>query len=124
LGFIKVKFGVFNPLSPTKITEVEGIVDTGAIYSVIPRGRLEELGVKPIERRRFRTFGGYVERDISEVGIEIMGRRRTVTVIMGEDEDQTILGVTALESFGLEVDPVKGTLKEAELLLLAFPSLC
>ncbi|MEM2563798.1 MAG: ATP-binding protein, partial [Candidatus Bathyarchaeia archaeon] len=28
--------------------------------------RLEELGVKPIERRRFRAFGGYVERDISE----------------------------------------------------------
>ncbi|MEM1555859.1 MAG: aspartyl protease [Candidatus Bathyarchaeia archaeon] len=92
MGFIKVKFGVFNPLSPTKITEVEGIVDTRAIYSVIPRGRLEELDVKPIERRRFRTFGGYIERDISEVGIEIMGRRRTVTVIMGEDEDQIILG--------------------------------
>jgi len=124
LGFIKVKFGVFNPLSPTKITEVEGIVDTGAIYSVIPRRRLEELGVKPIERRRFRAFGGYVERDISEVGMEIMGRRRTVTVIMGEDEDQIILGITALESFGLEVDPIKGTLKEAELPLLIIPSLC
>lgn len=50
--------------------------------------------------------------------MEIMGRRRTVTVIMGEDEDQVILGVTALESFGLEVDPVRGTLKEVELLLL------
>jgi len=122
LGFIKVKFSVFNPLSPTKITEVEGIVDTGAIYSVIPRRRLEELGVKPIERR-FRAFGGYVERNINEVGMEIMGRRRTVTVIMGEDEDQIILGVTALESFGLEVDPVKGTLKETELLLLAIPFL-
>jgi len=33
-------------------------------------------------------------------------------------------GVTALESFGLEVDPVKGTLKEAELLPLAIPFLC
>ncbi|MEM0111793.1 MAG: aspartyl protease, partial [Candidatus Parvarchaeota archaeon] len=99
-------------------------VDTGAIYSVIPRRRLEELGVKPIERRRFRAFGGYVERDISEVGMEIMGRRRTVTVIMGEDEDQIILGITALESFGLEVDPIKGTLKEAELPLLIIPSLC
>lgn len=29
----------------------------GAIYSVIPRRRLEELDIKPIERRRFRAFG-------------------------------------------------------------------
>lgn len=123
MGFIRVKFGVFNPRSPTKITEVEGIVDTGAIYSVISKRRLEELDIKPIERRRFRAFGGYVERDISEVGMEILGRRRTVTVIMGEDEDQIILGVTALESFGLEADPVKGTLKEAELLLLAISAI-
>ena len=97
--------------------EVEGIVDTGAMYSVIPRKILEELEVKPLERRKFRAFGGYVERDIGEVGIELMGRRRTVTVILGE-EDITVLGVTALEAFGLEVDPVKGTLREAELLLL------
>lgn len=54
-----------------------------------------------------------------------MGRGRTVTVIMWrEDEDHIILGVTTLESFGLEVGLVKGMLKEAELLLLAILSLC
>lgn len=38
-----------------------------------------------------------------------MGRGRTVTVIMWrEDEDHIILGVTTLESFGLEVGLVKG----------------
>jgi clan AA aspartic protease len=98
--------------------EVEGVVDTGAMYSVIPRRILEELEVKPLERRKFRAFGGYIERDIGEVGIELMGRRRTVTVILGEEEDITVLGVTALEAFGLEVDPIKGTLRETELLLL------
>ena len=118
MGVIKVKFGIFNPLVPRGSVEVEGVVDTGALYSVIPRKKLEELEVKPLERRKFRAFGGYIERDIGEVGIELMGRRRTVTVIMGEEEDITVLGVTALEAFGLEVDPVKGTLREAELLLL------
>jgi len=29
-----------------------------------------------------------------------------------------VLGITALEAFGLELDPVRGTLREAELLLL------
>ncbi|MEM3406934.1 MAG: aspartyl protease [Nitrososphaerota archaeon] len=118
MGLVKVKFGVFNSQLPTKVIEVEGVVDTGAIYSVIPRKLLEELDIKPLEKRKFRVFGGYVERDISEAGMEIFGRKRTVTVIMGDVEDQVVLGVTALESFGLEVDPVKGTLKEAELLLL------
>jgi len=107
-------------MAPQHLIELEGIVDTGAIYSVVPRRILEELGVKPVERRRFKAFGGYVERDLGEVGIELMGRRRTITVIFGETDDAIVLGVTALESFGLEVDPVRGTLKEAELLMLTF----
>jgi len=118
MGFIKVRFGLFNPLAPEESTEVEGVVDTRAMYSVIPRRILEELGVKPLERRRFKAFGGHVERDIGEVGVELMGRKRTVTVIFGEADDMTVLGVTALEAFGLEVDPVRGTLRETELLLL------
>lgn len=118
LGFVKVKFGAFNPLDPSEAVELDGVVDTGAMYSIIPRRLLEELRVKPLERKKFRAFGGYVERDVGEVGVELLGRRRTVTVIFGETDDVTVLGVTALEDFGLEVDPVKGTLREAELLLL------
>lgn len=83
MGFIKVKFGVFNPLSPIKIAEVGGMVDTGAVYSVIHRRRLGELGIKPIGGGRFRALGGYVERDICEAEVEVLGRRRTIAVIMG-----------------------------------------
>jgi len=118
LSFVRVRLGIYNPSAPERVVELEGIVDTGAIYSVIPRSVLEELGVRPIERRRFRAFGGYVERDIGEVGVELMGRKRTVTVIFGEAGDIAVLGITALEAFGLELDPVRGTLREAELLLL------
>ncbi len=118
MGFIKVRFGVFNPLKPDRVLELEGVVDTGAIYSVIPENVLKELNIKPLEKRRFRAFGGYVERDLGEAGIELMGRRRTVTVVFGESNDIVILGITALEAFGLEVDPVKRRLRETELLLL------
>jgi aspartyl protease family protein len=52
-----------------------------------------------------------------------MGRRRTITAIFGETDDTTVLGVTALESFNLKVDPVNGTLKEAMLLMLTFQPL-
>ena len=113
-----MRVSLYNPEKPERVVEVEAIVDTGAIYSVVRRNILEQLGVKPVERRRFRAFGGYVERDIGEVGMVLMGRRRVVPVIFGEDGDPVVVGVTALEIFGLEVDVVRGTLKEAELLLL------
>lgn len=118
MGFIKVKAGVFNPASPDKVVEVDGVVDTGAIYTVIRRDILEGLGIRPAKRRRFKAFGGYVERDVGEAGLILVGERRVVPVIFGEAEDAAVIGVTALEIFGLEVDPVRGTLREAELLLL------
>ncbi|WP_054854189.1 aspartyl protease family protein [Vulcanisaeta distributa] len=118
MGFVKVRAGIFNPLAPERTVEVDGIVDTGAIYTVIRRDILEGLGIKPSRRRRFKAFGGYVERDVGDAGLILMGERRVVPVIFGETEDTMVIGVTALEIFGLEVDPVRGTLKEAELLLL------
>jgi hypothetical protein len=39
LGFIRIEFGIFNPMAPQHLIELEGIVDTGAIYS----GRHERL---------------------------------------------------------------------------------
>ncbi|WP_225876104.1 hypothetical protein [Infirmifilum lucidum] len=118
MGFIRVRFGVYNPVNPGDVVEVEGLVDTGVIYTVVPRSVLDKLGVKPLERRRFRAFGGYVERDVGEAGVVLMGRRRTVPVVFGEVDEIVVLGVTALEAFGLEVDVVRGSLREAELLML------
>ena len=45
-----------------------------------------------------------------------------MTVTVFGDEGLYILGVTALEELGLEVDPITGELKEMELLLLPFIS--
>ncbi|MCC6020931.1 MAG: aspartyl protease [Thermoproteaceae archaeon] len=118
MGFLRVKVGLFEPTRPERVVEIEAVVDTGAIYSVVRRDILEQLGVRPLARKKFRALGGHVERDVGEVGMVLMGERRTVPVIFGEGGDPAVLGVTALEIFGLEVDVVRGTLREAELLLL------
>jgi len=62
MGFVKVRVGLYNPLQPEKVIEVDAIANTGAIYSIVRRDLLEKLGVKPLRRRRFKAFGGYVER--------------------------------------------------------------
>ncbi|UNQ73268.1 pepsin/retropepsin-like aspartic protease family protein [Infirmifilum sp. NZ] len=97
---------------------MEGVVDTGAIYTVVSRRLLESIGIAPVEKRVFKAFGGEVVREVGVAEVELMGRRGGVTLIFGEDGESAILGATALESLGLEVDPIKNTLKEAQLLML------
>jgi predicted aspartyl protease len=118
MAFLKAKVGLYNPAQPDRVIEVEALVDTGAVYSVVRRGVLEQLRIRPLERRRFKVFGGYVERDVGEVGLALLGRRRVVPIVFGEEGDVAVIGATALEIFGLEVDVVREVLKEAEPLLL------
>ena len=37
--------------------------------------------------------------------VEFMGEAVGGTIVMGDDESEPLLGVTALESLGIEVDP-------------------
>ncbi len=118
MGYVRASVRLYNPREPSRFIEFTGIVDTGAVYTVVPRSLLEEVGLEPVERRRFKAFGSFVERDVGVAEVEIMGRRGGVTVIFGEVDDTPVIGVTALESLGLEVDPIKGVLREATLYLL------
>jgi predicted aspartyl protease len=95
MSFLKVKVRIYNPAKPDEIVEVDALVDTVAIYSVIRRDLLERLDVRPLERRRFRSLGGYVERDVGEVGMMLLGRRRVAPVIFGEKDDMMIIGVSS-----------------------------
>jgi len=51
LGFVKVKFRIYNPADRSKFVDVEGIVDTGAIYAVVSRSYLESIDLKPVEKK-------------------------------------------------------------------------
>ena len=113
-----VKVRLLNPREPEKCLELELLVDTGSIYTWVKRSRLEELGIKPMGRRRFRTIEGRVnERDIGEAVIECLGERATCIVVFAGDSDVEVLGVTALENLALEVDPVTKQLRKAEAVL-------
>jgi clan AA aspartic protease len=121
VGFIRVLVKILPPSDGREPVEVDILVDTGAIYSLLPRQVLESVGVTPTGHGQFRTIEGRpIERDVANVFVEIAGRRSLgmVPVIFGEAADQPVLGVTALEMMGLEVDPVRGELRPTEFLLL------
>jgi len=49
---------------------------------------------------------------------KIVGHKGVVPVIFGQESDQELLGVTALEHLGLQFDPIRRELRPAELFIL------
>jgi predicted aspartyl protease len=118
MGLTYVEIGISNPADPDGERRVEALVDTGATLSVIPRDILEALGVGSIGKNRFKGFGGVVSREVANVLMRYRDSVAGVTVVIGEGNDPAIMGVTALESLGYQVDPVTGKLNPSEMLLL------
>ena len=118
MGFVHVKTLVCNPAQEERCQEAELLVDTGATLSVIPRATLEQVGIRPIGSRKFKAFGGIIERETGVVTIKYLDDTAGITVVFGEGDDTPVLGVTALETLGYRVDPTTGELEPTELLLL------
>ncbi len=118
MGFIHVDISVSNPASLDVSESVRVLVDTGAMLSVLPTDTLERLGVRRRYRRRFQGFGGVIIRDTGTVNMSYEDAEEGVTVVFGAEDDPPIMGVTALETLGFEVDPVNGRLNRVDLLVM------
>ena len=112
MGLTHVTATVKNPRSPDSNWEGLFLVDTGAIDCLVPGTHLRDLGIEPETKRTYELADGtQVTMDVSGARIEFMGEVVWVTVIFGPDDAEPILGVTALESVGIAVDPRTQALK-------------
>ena len=108
MGLFKSKLAVWNPASPSKVEEVELLVDTGASYSWFLRQRIEALGIRPTGKMQFRTIDGRVlERDVAPVFVRSDGHVGGDTIVVAESGDAEVMGAHTLESLGLTADPVQ-----------------
>ncbi len=106
-------------LGQKKRTDVELIVDTGSILTWVRSDRLRDIGSKPRREKDFRTIEGRIlRRKTGPATIRYDGAEADVEVVFGEDADAEVLGVTALESLGYQVDPVTTQLRRSSLLAL------
>ncbi len=88
------------------------LVDTSTMNSMAPRDELEKVGIKPEGKMSYELADGTVkECSFGLVRIEFMGETTAGRVIFGNPGVEPLLGVTALESVGIEVDPANKTLK-------------
>jgi clan AA aspartic protease len=88
------------------------LVDTGAVDCMAPAKQLRAIGILPRSKRTYELAdGSEIALEVGMAVIEFMGDMVGVTIIFGNDDIEPILGVTALESAGIEVDPRNQRLK-------------
>ena len=112
MGATHVTVTIRNPAQPDKTWEALFLVDTGATDCLAPRKHLEAIGLAAKGRRVYELAdGSELILDVTTADIEFMGEIVEGTIIMGDEDAEPLLGVTALESVGIEVDPVNQRLK-------------
>ena len=86
------------------------LVDTGATDTMAPAQELDRIGVTREGRMSYELADGTVrEYPYGLVRIEFMGELTAGRVIFGDPNSEPLLGVTALESVGILVDPANKT---------------
>src|SRR5215471_13164238 len=95
-----------------KAYEAECLVDTGAVDCMAPAERLRAAGIRPEGKAVYELANGEpVEYEYGFARIRFVGSETVAQVIFGPPHAEPILGVVALESAGITVDPVTKTLK-------------
>lgn len=116
ITFLKVK--IINPEQPRKSRECEFLVDSGAVYSVVPQDILKRLGIKPTSFQEFILANGeVVKKSVGNAYFEYEGKIRAAPVIFG-DEGVFLLGATTIEALGMILDPIRRELKPLPMLLM------
>ena len=111
MGVTRVTVAIRNIAEPDRVWEGLFLVDTGATDCLVPRQHLESIGLFPEGQRRYGLAdGSEIRLDITAARIEFMGEWVGGTIVFGEEDAEPLLGVTALESVGIEIDPHNQTL--------------
>jgi clan AA aspartic protease len=97
---------------------VEFLVDSGAVYSVLPWRVWHALKLKPTRTLTFTlTDGTTVRRRVSECRFRYEGIEASSRVILGERKDEALLGTVTLETLGLVLNPFERTLTPMRMML-------
>ena len=106
MGAIHIDATIRNPAERERCWQGRFLVDTGAIDSVVPKRHLHAIGLLPEDTRLYELADGTaVELGVAGVRLELIGTFTAGLAVFGEDDAEPMLGVTALESIGVEIDP-------------------
>lgn len=110
VGATFITVSIRNPAELDRVWEGEFLIDTGAVDSLVPRQHLESIGIVPEGQRVYGLAdGNEIKLDVAVARLEFLDEIVGGTVAFGAEHVEPLLGVTALESAGVEVDPHNAT---------------
>lgn len=110
MGLTFVEATVTGPQGSSRAVDLS--VDSGASYSLLPEPVWQAIGSEPQETLEFILADGTkIARDASECRIRLNGKERPTPVLLGQADDEPLLGFITLENLGLVLDPFKRTLQ-------------
>lgn len=119
MGLTYIEASIANPARPKRSVQIRFLVDSGAVYSVVPASVLRKLGVKPHSKRTFTLAdGSQITRRLGDVLFRVDNRLGASPVIFGEEGDSILLGSVSLEALGFILDPIKRELRPLPMLLV------
>lgn len=102
-----------------KFVELDFLIDSGAVYSLVPGKILEELGIETYKTIDFSLADGTkITRRVASGYFEYNGEGGPAPVICGEPGDEPLLGLTSLESLGLVLNPFTRELHPMRMLMV------
>ena len=117
VGIFNAPFTVYSP-DLARSRSLVGLVDTGALHTVIPSSILEALDIPIYGNRRYQLAdGSVVELPVGSAPIELQGEIFAVPVLLGIDPRNILIGATTLETFGWAADPKNQRFIPADLTL-------
>ena len=118
MGLTVLEIEVGNPASPETTERVEFLMDSGAIYSVVPSEVLDRLGIRTLAEQQFRLANGTkITRKKGGALFRYGDRVGVADVIFGEEGDSVLLGAFTLEALGLALDPLRRELRPLPMIL-------
>ena len=118
MGLTVLDIEVGNPASPETTERIEFLIDSGAIYSVVPSDILNRLGIRPLAEQTFRLAdGSKIKRQKGGAFFKYGDRVGVADVIFGEEGDQVLLGAFTLEALGLALNPLRRELHPLPMIL-------
>ena len=118
MGLTVLELEVGNDSNPEVTERLDFLVDSGAIYSVVPSPVLQKLGIRPLGEQVFRLADGTkILRKKGGAFFRFGDKFGVADVIFGEEGDSTLLGALTLEALGLALDPIRRELRELPMIL-------
>ena len=112
MGLTLVTVALKAPGTSAAVYRADFIVDTRATDCLAPADKLRQIKVQPVGTMVYELADGTKhEYAFGLVEIRFMGEITAGRVVFGPDDVEPVLGVTALESVGITIDPISRTLK-------------